>query len=213
VSGEVGVEADGRRRRRLVGLGLVLKEEPLTQEVRVEKVVEGGGASLSGQVLQGDLLVVVDDVSLRGLALAQILTLVRGQQGSTCVLTLSRKAVSSALLSLAHSRVSPPENVFRVALLRVATPYTVFSDPADPPSITHTSASHAVEQQENISGEHESISVEVHITLSRLAVGQQQQQQQQQRSAALRMLVQLLHLGPLRRCSFRQLAPPHLLIP
>jgi hypothetical protein len=39
VSGEVGVEADGRRRRSLVGLGLVLKEEPLAQEVHVEKVV------------------------------------------------------------------------------------------------------------------------------------------------------------------------------
>jgi C-terminal processing protease CtpA/Prc len=37
-----------------------------------EKVVEGGGAALSGQVLQGDLLVAVDDVPVRGLALAQI---------------------------------------------------------------------------------------------------------------------------------------------
>jgi C-terminal processing protease CtpA/Prc len=69
-----------------------------------EKVVEGGGAALSGQVLQGDLLVAVDDVPVRGLALAQILALVRGQQGSTCVLALSRKAASSTLLSLARGR-------------------------------------------------------------------------------------------------------------
>ncbi len=60
--------------------------------------------------------------------------------------------------------------MFRVALHRVATPYTVFSDPADPPppTPTHTSASHADEK-------HESISAEVRSTLSRLAVGQQQQ--------------------------------------
>ena len=86
-----------------MGLGLVLKEEPLTQEVRVEKVVEGGGAALSGQVLQGDLIVGVDDVPVRGLTLEQILALVHGPQGSICVLALSRKAASSALLSLAHA--------------------------------------------------------------------------------------------------------------
>ena len=64
-------------------------------------------------------------------------------------------------------------------MLRVATPYTVFSDPADPPSPTHTSAPHTDEQQESISAEyesisaeHESISAEVCITLLRLAVGQ-----------------------------------------
>jgi hypothetical protein len=69
--------------------------------------------------------------------------------------------------------------VFRVALRRVATPYTVFSDPADPPppTPTHTSASHTDEQ-------HESISAEVRSTLSRLAVGQQQQQHGALRSAA-----------------------------
>jgi hypothetical protein len=107
----VGTEDGGRQGGRdrgeaeLVGLGMVLqvgkaKNGGGALEVRVEKVVDGGGAALSEQVLEGDVLVSVDGTSVRGMPLTQILDLIRGRRGTSCVLQLDRKPPSSVRLPL-----------------------------------------------------------------------------------------------------------------
>jgi hypothetical protein len=107
----VGTEDGGREGGRdrgqteLVGLGMVLqmgkaKSGGGALEARVERVVGGGGAALSGQVLEGDVLVSVNGTSVRGMPLTQILDLIRGPRGTTCVLQLDRKPPSSVLLPL-----------------------------------------------------------------------------------------------------------------
>jgi hypothetical protein len=126
--------------RALVGLGLVLQQSPPVDAgpgagrgstVVVERVVPGGGADLSGAVSEGDVIVSVDGVGVSGMQLPQILSLVRGQEGTVCVLGVERRPRSAALPAGTGIREEVPPAFVRCGVLRVATPHTVFREPRE----------------------------------------------------------------------------------
>lgn len=123
-----------RSPRTFVGLGLVLQQttpapsgmgNQTRTNVVVERIVPGGGAELSGQVAAGDVVVSVDGVDVRSMQLPQILTLIRGDEGTTCLLGIERPTRSPGQ----YAGSSKPATVFtRCSVLRVATPQTVFRE-------------------------------------------------------------------------------------
>jgi len=71
-----------------VGLGLVLERSE--NGISIKDLVPGLGASRSGQLQAGDVLVSVDGRSVAGYDLDSIKTLTIGNEGSSCNLTVNR---------------------------------------------------------------------------------------------------------------------------
>jgi len=72
------------------GVGVVIDVDPVTQSPQVVQTIDGGPAAKAG-LEAGDLLVAVDGRQTRGLSIVQDSGLLRGKEGSTVTLTVSRK--------------------------------------------------------------------------------------------------------------------------
>ncbi|KAJ1472790.1 hypothetical protein T484DRAFT_1914153, partial [Baffinella frigidus] len=68
-----------------------LRRDSATRQYMVTKLTPGGSAAISGNVRVGDVIVQVDGRSLERLSLNNVRSLVMGQPGTPCTLTLSRK--------------------------------------------------------------------------------------------------------------------------
>ena len=72
------------------GIGVVLQQSP-DGTVTISKLMEGGPAAKSGQILVNDQILSIDGKSLNNISLDKVMELIRGQNGSQIVLNIQRK--------------------------------------------------------------------------------------------------------------------------
>ena len=79
------------------GVGVLIDIDPATQSPQVVQTVDGGPAEKAG-VETGDILTAVDGKPLKGLSLDQDSGLLRGKEGTTVELTVTRKGSAQPLV-------------------------------------------------------------------------------------------------------------------
>ena len=123
--GEFTTQADGK----FGGVGLRLALDPVTRGVVVESPMAGGPALAAG-VWAGDALVKVDGTSTAGLTVEDVRAAVKGEPGTTVVLTVRRAGTPDREVGVRRAviEVAPVKGVARTA----ADPlkWDWFADPA-----------------------------------------------------------------------------------
>lgn len=73
----------------LSGIGTVLQQNPDTMQVKINHVYEGSPAEKAG-LLDGDIIVRVDDIECTSMELTELVTHIRGEKGTTVHLKIYR---------------------------------------------------------------------------------------------------------------------------
>lgn len=98
-----------------VGVGITVQAREDQQGIDIIEVIEGGPA-LDAGLLVGDRLICVGDTSVVGMDIDKVAGLIRGEEGSSVDLTVSRKSYPDAeILVYLDQEVSDEENMGRVA--------------------------------------------------------------------------------------------------
>ena len=82
-----------------IGVSVMQTEDPVSgklTEVLVDSIMPGSGA-LDGGILPGDSIVAVDGVSIHDCSSSQLVSMIRGEIGSTVVITVSREGETLSL--------------------------------------------------------------------------------------------------------------------
>ncbi len=79
-----------------VGIGITISLDEESSGYAITEVTKGGPAEEAG-VKVGDILIGVDDTDIRGMELAEVRTLVRGEEGTSVVLKLLRKGTEKTI--------------------------------------------------------------------------------------------------------------------
>lgn len=80
----------------LSGIGAVLQQDPDTMQVTVNHVYEGSPAEQAG-IRNGDMLLQVDDITATSMELSELVTHIRGKEGTVVHLKLYREGLSNYL--------------------------------------------------------------------------------------------------------------------
>jgi carboxyl-terminal processing protease len=89
------------------GVGVIIRRAPDNNSFLIVEVFDGGPAATAG-LQPGDRLRSVDDQSLAGMGIEQVVQLVRGAEGSTVKLGLQRGGGQSSDVSVVRAQVAAP---------------------------------------------------------------------------------------------------------
>jgi carboxyl-terminal processing protease len=99
----------------LVGIGIQLKVDTETQALTVIQPIENSPAFEAG-IQAGDVVQQIDGKSTEGMTVDDAVQLIRGEPGSTVVLTIQRAAEDLMEIMLTRSRIQVPAVSFAVRL-------------------------------------------------------------------------------------------------
>ncbi|HEY1429698.1 MAG TPA: S41 family peptidase [Candidatus Tumulicola sp.] len=86
------------------GTGIVIQVDDQTKFIQVENIVPGGPADKAG-VQQDDLITSIDGASTKGLTIQQASAKLRGKEGTSVTLTLSREGTAQPPLALTRAKI------------------------------------------------------------------------------------------------------------
>jgi carboxyl-terminal processing protease len=92
---------------RFGGVGVIIRRAPDNNGFLVVEVFDGGPAEKAG-LRAGDRVMTVDDESLAGMGIEQVVQLVRGEEGSTVKLGVRRGPAQSFDVQLVRAQVAAP---------------------------------------------------------------------------------------------------------
>ena len=97
------------------GIGVMIEPDSATQRVRVSYVVPSTPAERAGLQV-GDVVMLVDGVSTKGLGVEAVSSRLRGKPGTVVNVTVARGAapVQNAKLSITRENVQPPTVVYKM---------------------------------------------------------------------------------------------------
>lgn len=92
----------------LCGIGALLQQDPETMQVTVNRVYDGSPAKKAG-IQAGDMIVQVDDIQANSMELTELVTHIRGEEGSSVHLKIYRRGEKDWLeLDVARAVVNVP---------------------------------------------------------------------------------------------------------